>query len=263
MRTNTLILWMALSMTGLHASAQQKPHTFSITPKAGITVNSFSGDMPVTIFFAKMGNTSGSDTEIHSYDPNDAILSENIFTDDKASVGFTIGAEGQYQFNHILGLSVGALYEQIGCHYNTKGFQAPIAKNSGYTLHVDEDLSMKLGYIAVPVLANVYLWRGLAVKAGLQPEFLVHKKVNGSYNIVNEASSGAVEMSGQPVSPDYIESFNLSLPVGVSYEYHNFIADVRYNIGLMDMLKDSGTRYTSGSVYNRTLTVTLGYKINL
>ncbi len=76
MRTNTLILWMALSMTGLHASAQQKTHTFSITPKAGITVNSFSGDMPVTIFFAKMGNTSGSDTEIHSYDPNDAILSE-------------------------------------------------------------------------------------------------------------------------------------------------------------------------------------------
>lgn len=259
MRSNKLILWTALSLIGLHASAQQKPHTFSITPKVGMTINSFSGNMPAPIVYAVMGNTSGSDTEIHSYDPNNEIYGEDVFTDDKSSVGFTVGAEGQYQFNNTIGLSVGAFYEQIGCHYNTKDFSEPIG-NTGYKFFINDNLKMKLGYVTFPVLANVYLWRGLAVKAGLQPEILVNKNLKGTIGIGNESENVVTDISGKP---DYIESFNLSLPVGVSYEYQNFIVDVRYNIGLTDMLKDSGTSYTSGSVRNNTLAITLGYKINL
>ena len=73
--------------------------------------------------------------------------------DADARVGFVAGAELEYQASDIFSISAGALYSQQGC----KG------KEAGVTL------TQKLDYINVPIMANVYVAPGFAVKLGVQP----------------------------------------------------------------------------------------------
>ena len=89
-----------------------------------------------------------------------------------------------------------------------------------------------LDYINVPVLANVYVAPGLAVKLGLQPGFLVSDNSIGT------------------------KSFDLSIPVGLSYEFNNFVIDGRYNLGAIKIWEPSDSK-------NSVFQVTLGYKFDL
>lgn len=69
----------------------------------------------------------------------------------KARIGLAAGAELEYQVSDIFSLSAGAMYSMQG------------AKNG--------NIKWNLDYINVPVMANVYVVPGLAVKLGLQPGF--------------------------------------------------------------------------------------------
>lgn len=63
-----------------------------------------------------------------------------------------------------------------------------------------------------------------------------------------------------------LRTFSLSLPVGVSYEYKNIVADFRYSIGLTDQSKNGDTYVgsdSSSSTHNSTFALTLGYKFHL
>ena len=132
-----------------------------------------------------------------------------------ARIGFVVGAEGEYQLTDLFSLTAGLLYSQQGCKY--------------------DDESTKLDYINVPILANVYVAKGLAVKLGVQPAF----KINDNL----------------PDGAD-IKSFDFSIPVGVSYEYSNFQLDARYNWG---MTKVADWADSKNSVFQ----ITLGYKFAL
>ena len=251
------VLTLALVLMSLTANAQQKAKTFSFTPKVGITTSSFSGEMPTSISYIIIPDG-------HYYEPDGSILrpvdeSKNIragainFGDIKNKVGFTIGAEGQYQFTSVVGLSLGAFYTQEGAAYNTKGHYSDF---DGVKVSIKDDLKIHLNCITVPVLANVYVWKGLALKAGLQPEFAIGKKTKGDVTIDFE------RQAFKAVSSDAdIKSFSLSLPIGISYEYKHVVADLRYSFGLTDLHKnkDAGIGGNS-SAHNRVLTFTLGYK---
>jgi hypothetical protein len=67
--------------------------------------------------------------------------------------GVVAGAEFEYGVSDIFGLSAGALYSMQGAK--------------------DGDATLKLDYINVPILANVYVTKGLAIKLGIQPGFNV------------------------------------------------------------------------------------------
>ena len=56
----------------------------------------------------------------------------------------------------------------------------------------------------------------------------------------------------------YGSTFDLSIPVGASYEYMNVILDARYNLGLTNIYK-----YDLIKSKNRVITVTVGYRFNL
>jgi hypothetical protein len=57
---------------------------------------------------------------------------------------------------------------------------------------------------------------------------------------------------------DDVESFDFSIPVGLSYEYANFVLDARYNWGLTKIV-DLGDDSPKNSVFQ----ITLGYKFDL
>lgn len=148
-------------------------------------------------------------------------------------VGAVAGAEFEYQISDIFSLSAGALYSMQGCkgEVNVEGF--------------DFDATVKLDYLNIPILANVYVTKGLAVKLGIQPGF-------------NVTSKASVEKSGTKVTTDLdgIESVDFSIPVGLSYEINNFVIDARYNLGVSKIMDGSDSK-------NSVFQFTLGYKFAL
>ena len=106
-------------------------------------------------------------------------------------------------------------------------------------------MTSKLDYINIPLLANVYVVKNLAVKVGLQPAFNVNSKQNASKG---DASAQA--------ALDGTKTFDCSIPVGLSYEYKNFVIDGRYNFGLTKINKHADSKK---SVFQ----ITLGYKFDI
>ena len=81
-------------------------------------------------------------------------------------VGAVAGAEFEYQVSDIFSLSAGALYSMQGCkgEVNVEGF--------------DVDATVKLDYINIPILANVYVIKGLKYYSFLNSfhfEYIVYK----------------------------------------------------------------------------------------
>ena len=143
-------------------------------------------------------------------------------------VGLVAGVEGEYQASDIFSVSAGVLYSMQGAKANFANLV---------------DATNRLDYINVPIMANVYVVKGLAVKLGVQPGFNVSNKIK-----VNNLD--AVE------NPAKAQSVDVSIPVGLSYEYSNFQLDARYNWGVSKALKWSDAK-------NSVFQITLGYKFDL
>lgn len=162
-------------------------------------------------------------------------LEERGYDDLKMRLGLVAGLELGYQVSDDFALTAGLLYSQQGSKGSTV-----LLGGRGY-VHVTK----KADYINIPILANCYIFKGFAIKAGIQPAFNVNSSEYNTYDYY------------EPSTGDYDgKSFDLSIPVGVSYEYYNVIIDARYNWGLTNAIK-------YGSNKNSVLQITLGYKFNL
>lgn len=144
-------------------------------------------------------------------------------------IGLAAGVEAEYQATDIFSVSAGLIYSMQGNK----------AKEDGVTL------TTKLDYINIPILANVYVTKGLAVKLGVQPAFNVSDK--------QKLSGGKASVEAEDVGA---ESFDFSIPVGLSYEYNNVVFDARYNFGVTNI---ADGRDSKNSVFQ----FTLGYKFAL
>ena len=157
-----------------------------------------------------------------------SIANVTEFKDSDPRIGLVAGIEGEYQVSDIFSLSEGALYSMQGTKYNF----------GKYT-----DATNRLDYINVPIMANVYVVKGLAVKLGIQPGFNVSNKIK-----LNNLD--AFE------NPFKAQSVDVSIPVGVSYEYNNIQLDARYNWGISKAYKNFDAK-------NSVFQITLGYKFDL
>lgn len=154
--------------------------------------------------------------------------------DSDLRVGGVFGAEFEYQANSLLGVSFGALYSMQG------------AKASGEVADgYNADATIKLDYINVPILANFYVAKNFAFKIGVQPGF----------NIKHKAKAEVRGVSAEADIPG-VKTLDFSIPLGMSYEYDNFVFDARYNIGLTDWAKEADSK-------NSVIQITLGYKFDL
>ncbi len=158
-------------------------------------------------------------------------LMESAFTATNwnAKLGFIGGVEGAYQISKRVGASVGVLYAMQGAKYEQDVLGKTVSSNTN------------LNTLNIPVLCNVYVWKGLAVKAGVQPE------------IVLSAKEGDVSVK------DSYSSTNVSIPVGASYDFpFGLTVDARYNIGLTNVWKGDVS-----SASNMAFQLTAGYKFKL
>ena len=139
-------------------------------------------------------------------------------------LGLAAGAELMYRVSPLVGVSGGLIYSMQGCSS-------------------DGDVKLNIDELNIPILANFYVADGLALKAGLQPGFIMSAK----------SKSDKVEVDVK----DLYQSLELSVPLGISYEVSDFVIDARYNLGIAKLNKGNG------SVRNSVIQFTLGYKIPL
>jgi hypothetical protein len=129
-----------------------------------------------------------------------------------------------------------------------------------------KDLKVDLDYLNIPVVANYYLFRGFAVKAGVQFGFLTTAKIKGKTITTINGSTTTTEMEDKKIGnqdfKDTLEKFDLSIPMGISYEFKvPIVIDLRYNLGLTKVNKES----VSGvkDYKNNVVSLTVGYKFAL
>ena len=213
------IFALAIALIATTCFAQtSKPGTFSITPRGGVDMSTFHQ----TIAYTSMIK----------------IESRNL-------LGVTGGIDFGYQLSKHLGVTVGAAYGNMGSRFYLKGWGNGF---DGKLCQLSND------YLQIPLVANFYVADGLALKAGIQPAFLL----------------GAKEAEEKVEMKDLLNHFDMQIPIGISYEYGNLILDVRYIFGLANVMKEKYTFVVdetpieaNNKFHNRTLSVTIGYKIKL
>lgn len=156
--------------------------------------------------------------------------------DTKFRLGLGAGAEFGYMFSEQFGATAGVLFSMQGCKY----------KDNEYL----KDYGTTLTYLNIPILANLYLLPGLAVKAGVQPGFLLSAKSKGKERLLGDWEE--FDVSGT----DGLKKFDFSIPLGLSYEISDFVIDARYNLGLTN-INDNDL----GKAKNGVIMLTVGYKI--
>lgn len=154
----------------------------------------------------------------------------------KMKLGLVGGAEFGYKMSDPFAITAGLLVSMQGNAF----------KDNNYM----KDEKNTLTYLNIPILANYYVAPGLAIKAGVQPGFLLSRKWKGEENI--DGKWVKFDESGT----DGLKKFDLSIPIGLSYEISDFVIDARYNLGLTKIVEHYDGK-------NSVIMLTLGYKIPL
>lgn len=109
--------------------------------------------------------------------------------------------------------------------YSSQGFD--IQQNDD-----GDDLEYQLDYIQVPILAKIYLIKGLSVEAGPQFGFKANEEIDSNPNgddgdfVIDQDSS-------------VFKDFDTSIVGGVSYKFETgFFVSGRYTYGLTNIFKD-------------------------
>ena len=223
MRMKKFMMIAAMMVAAVTANAQFEPGTFSIQPKAGFSV-AWMTNMPKI------------------------PISASKSIDKSPVVGAVIGAEAEYQITDMFSLAAGLNYSLQGSGWENYS-------EGGVEL---KDAQIELGYFTIPVVANFYLFKGFAIKAGIQPGFLTNAKMK--YKIEGKSSEGNLGIDFDKSIKDDCEKFDLSVPMGVSYQFRvPVVVDLRYNLGVSKIFKGSSDENSK----NNVVQLTVGYKFAL
>ena len=235
-KTHMKKFFVLIMMTLFVSSAmkgQEPVGTISLIPKIGVSLANLSGE------------------EIYY---NDSEISAK----GKYNAQFVGGVEAEYQMLPTTSVSIGVSYVQQGCRYSDFEIGNTETISEGW-----EDVRSRMDYIQCPLTINQYLADGLALKAGIQLGFLVNSDFSFSLTPIKHFTDGSIELGKtEDVKMDQksvMRSMDVSIPVGLSYEYLNVVLDARYHFSLTDIYKDKSWPTEK----NKVFTITVGYKFNL
>lgn len=238
-----LMMIAAFMVAAVSANAQFEPGTFSLQPKIGGTISMMSN----------MPKLQGE--------------SFNVTIDKSPIAGFIIGGEAEYQIAKAFSLAAGVNYSMQGSGW------ANYDEKIGDTKFELKDAKIELGYINIPIVANVYLFKGFAIKTGVQFGFMTN--ANMKFNSSFSGDKSNVTYNFDSSIKDQCEKFDIAIPVGVSYQVPTIpiYIDGRVNIGLKKVFKDKTVTikddiiddvlYLDKDPKNFTIQVTVGYKFAL
>ena len=210
-----LLLLVALMAVTLSAQAQHEQGDVTIQPRVGFTIS-------------------------------------NITDGDKSKLNLAYGVDFERFFTDQFSLSLGLMFTNQGCKYDIIYYEPTNLGGSSSNGSSSNTTKLNIYYGSLPIMANFYVLPGLALKAGVQPAFRVKAKIENGDTKLDLDNMIDMLFAGEG---NKLNTFDLSIPVGLSYEFIGITADVRYNFGVTKMISN-----TDKGIYNRVFTVTLGYK---
>ena len=177
--------------------------------------------------------------------PKVGITISNITDGDKSKVNLAYGVEFERFFTDQFSASLGVMFTNQGCKYEVYTDYGDIGVES-YPIKLD------IYYGTLPIMANYYVLPGLALKAGIQPAFRVKARVEQDGTKIDLDRAIDAMYDG---NDNKLRTFDLSIPVGFSYEFKGITFDARYKIGVTKLISD-----TDEGIYNKVFIMTLGYK---
>ena len=181
--------------------------------------------------------------------PRVGFTISNITDGDKSKLNLAYGVDFERFFTDQFSLSLGLMFTNQGCKFNIYD-DIKDASNKG--LSSDATTKLNIYYGSLPIMANYYLLPGLAIKAGVQPAFRVKAKIERGDTKLDLDNMIDMLFAGEG---NKLNTFDLSIPVGLSYEFKGITADIRYNFGVTKLISN-----TDKGIYNKVFMVTLGYK---
>lgn len=146
----------------------------------------------------------------------------------KLIAGIVIGVEGEYYAAKWLGISAGVNYAMQGWRLD----------------YTDQSVITRLNYMNFPITGNIYILKGLALKTGVQFGVLLNAK-------------NRVGRDDENIKDD-CNGFCFAIPLGLAYEFDNFVFDARYNFALSNVINKVNERKRS-----QLIQLTFGYKFSL
>ena len=226
-----LMMIAALLVATVSANAQFEAGTFSLQPKIGGVISKVS-NMPDIKIPTAAGVSLDADKSFYA--------------------GALIGVEAEYQLADMFSLAAGLNFAMQGCQWEDTEL-----KIGGESLKW-KDNKIQLNYLNLPVVANVYLFKGFAIKTGVQLGFLLSAK--RKYDMTGSIGGSSATVKYDEDVKDQCKKFDVSIPIGVSYQVPTVpvYIDARYNLGLTKIVKD-----IDESVKNQVFQLTVGYKFAL
>ena len=220
------IVFLLVAAIAAGAVSAQKPFTFG--PKVGINV-----------------------TDLHP----DGLDDINHLSGTKPAL--VIGAFAEYRALKWLAVSADVLYSRQDS--TDKATWTERGPGGGFVTE-SEEFSYRLNYLNIPILANFYVTKGLALKAGIQPGFLIGSKLRVRSN------DGPWETADLK-DENLFRTTDIAIPVGLSYTLdYGLVIDARYNFSLNDIATDTFKEEIAQEggdlkkIKNRVFSLTLGWK---
>jgi len=138
---------------------------------------------------------------------------------------------------------------QLEALYSGQGFDTDLRGSDG------DKAEVQLDYINVPVLAKIYITKGLSVEAGPQFSFLV----NDEYDFNPNSNDGDVDLNNTRFEPN---KFDFGLAGGLTFQTEmGLFATGRYTYGLTKLYDtDRNGEIGFDGLHNQVFQISLGYK---
>lgn len=253
--TLRLLAFMLVCGVMTNAGAQKREAgEWSIIPKVGVNLSKLTGDK---IWL-------GADA--------------SNYVNSSYKLGYEGGVDVEYMVHDRIGVTVGAMYAMQSEKFKDYHIGEKRAGSENlYEFSKFENTRVNFGFLNVPVKCNVYLTDNFALKAGVQLGFMLSAKfkynvVSGLYDKLNPGNIIYYDADGNPAqegsdvylaeeidAKESYKHFDISIPVGFSYEFENVILEAQYRIGLSKLNLDGYADKLRSSVFS----VTVGYRLGL
>ena len=124
--------------------------------------------------------------------------------------------------------------------------------------NVKEEVTVKLDYINLPIIAKYYVADGFSIEAGPQIGFLMNSELEIDLTASGEGFSE--DFSETEDLKDYVKGIDFGLNFGLGYKMEsglNFSA--RYNLGLSDGNDDPEFFESDSALKNNVIQISVGY----
>jgi len=164
---------------------------------------------------------------------NFATITGDDFESPDMRTSFHVGAIAEFPIADMFSLQAEAIY-------SSQGFKSNI---DGGLIGGDGEIEYQLDYINVPVLAKIYVTKGLSFEVGPQFGFLVNEEIDTDPN----DDPGDFETNEA-------KDFDFGLAGGLTFQTDmGLFASGRYNYGVTEIIEDS-------DAHNSVFQVSIGYK---